>query len=100
MLWCRRMYKFYFHFFLYFLPRPQEEQVTDDINIDHRVHSRLIGTRGKAISKVMERFRVDIRFPKDKTSGTVVITGLYDDVEDAKEHLITLAEDYVSHFPH
>lgn len=44
----------------------------------------------------MERYRVDIRFPQDKASGTVVITGLYDNVEDAKEHLLTLAEDYVS----
>lgn len=39
---------------------------------------------------------MDIRFPRDKTSGTVVITGLYENVEDAKEHLMTLAEDYVS----
>ena len=60
------------------------------------MHSRLIGARGKAISKVMDRFKVDIRFPRDKTSGTVMITGLYENVEDAKEHLVTLAEDYVS----
>ena len=60
------------------------------------MHSRLIGARGKAISKVMEKYRVDIRFPRDKTSSTVVITGLYDNVEDVKEHLLALAEDYVS----
>lgn len=59
------------------------------------MHSRLIGARGKAIAKVMELFKVDIRFPRDKSSDTVVITGLYENVEDAKEHLITLAEDYV-----
>ena len=45
--------------------------------------------------QVMERFNVDIRFPKDKGSGVVVIQGLEENVEDAKEHLITLAEDYV-----
>ena len=44
----------------------------------------------------MERFNVDIRFPKDKDSGVVVIQGLEENVEDAKEHLVTLAEDYVS----
>ena len=70
--------------------------MTDEMIIDYRVHSRLIGARGRAISKVMETFKVDIRFPRDKTSGTVIITGLYENVEDAKEHLTILAEDYVS----
>jgi len=69
--------------------------VSDEIEIDHRVHSRLIGARGKAISKVMEQYRVDVRFPRDKTSSTVVITGLVENVEDVKEHLMALAEDYV-----
>ena len=36
----------------------------------------------------MERFNVDIRFPKDKDSGVVVIQGLEENVEDAKEHLV------------
>ena len=49
-----------------------------------------------SLSQVMERFDVDIRFPKDKGSSVVVIQGLEENVEDAKEHLITLAEDYVS----
>ena len=74
----------------------QEEQISEEMEIDHRVHSRLIGQKGKAIAKVMERFKVDIRFPRDKQSSTVVITGLEENVEDAKEHLYTLTEDYVS----
>ena len=79
-----------------FLGVPQEEQISDELEIDHRIHSRLIGARGKAISKVMDRFKVDIRFPRDKTSSTVVITGLVENVEDVKEHLMALTEDYVS----
>jgi len=78
----------------------QEEQVSEEVEIDHRVHSRLIGARGKAIAKVMERFRVDIRFPRDKQSNTVTITGMEENVEDAREHLVTVAEDYVSSPPH
>lgn len=31
----------------------QEEQITEDVEIDHRVHSRLIGAKGKAIGKVI-----------------------------------------------
>ena len=40
---------------------------------------------------------MDIRFPKDKDkdSSMVVIQGLEGNVEDAKEHLVTMAEDYV-----
>jgi len=64
--------------------------------IDHRVHSRLIGAKGKAIAKVMDQFQVDVRFPKDKTCDIVTIQGLEENVEDAKYHLLTLAEDYVS----
>ena len=45
--------------------------------------------------QVMEKFSVDIRFPKDKDSSVVVIQGQEGNVEDAKEHLLTLAEDYV-----
>ena len=60
------------------------------------MHSRLIGARGKAIAKVMEKYKVDIRFPRDKSSDQVTITGLEENVEDCKEYLITLTEDYVS----
>lgn len=73
----------------------QEEQISDEVEIDHRVHSRLIGAKGKAIAKVMDRFHVVVRFPKDKNSDMVTITGLEENVEDAKEHLIMLTEDYV-----
>ena len=59
------------------------------------MHSRLIGAKGKSIAKVMEQFQVDVRFPKDKNSNVVTIQGLEENVEDAKYHLLTLAEDYV-----
>ena len=44
----------------------------------------------------MDQFNVVVRFPRDKLSNTVTITGMEDNVEDAKEHLLMLAEDYVS----
>jgi polyribonucleotide nucleotidyltransferase len=73
-----------------------EEQVTDEVEIDARVHSRLIGAKGKAIRKVMDQFSVDIRFPKDKESSIVTITGLEVNVEEAKDHLLNMEEEYVS----
>ena len=44
----------------------------------------------------MDKFKVVVRFPKDKSSDVVSITGLEENVEDTKEHLMMLAEDYVS----
>lgn len=44
----------------------------------------------------MEDYSVDIRFPRDKSSDIITITGLEENVEDAKEHLLIVAEDYVS----
>lgn len=44
----------------------------------------------------METFSVMIKFPKDKSSSVVTVTGLEENVEDAKEHLLLLAEEYVS----
>ena len=72
-----------------------EEQITVDVEIDHRVHSRLIGQRGKTIAKVMEKYHVDIRFPRDKSSNVITITGLEENVEDAKEDLLTKADDFM-----
>lgn len=35
-----------------------QEMVSEDIRLDHRVHARIIGARGKAIRKIMEEFKV------------------------------------------
>ncbi|KAG8140818.1 hypothetical protein E2320_003488 [Naja naja] len=35
-----------------------EEMVSEDVRLDHRVHARIIGGRGKAIRKLMEEFRM------------------------------------------
>ena len=35
-----------------------EEMVSNDVQLDHRVHARIIGARGKAIRKLMDEFKV------------------------------------------
>jgi len=73
-----------------------EERVKEEIDIDSRVHARLIGQRGKSIRKVMEKFAVDIRFPAGEQGGsTITIEGNEKNVEEAKEHLQELAEEYM-----
>jgi len=71
--------------------------ISEEVRIDHRVHSRLIGARGRAISKIMDEFKVDIRMPgrDGEDPDLVVITGHEDDVLDCKDHLLNLEEEYV-----
>lgn len=37
-----------------------EEMVSEDVNLDSRVHARIIGARGKGIRKIMDEFKVRI----------------------------------------
>ncbi len=46
----------------------------------------------------MDQYNVDIRFPRSDGQNTdlVVISGLAENVEEAKDHILNLAEEYVS----
>lgn len=74
------------------------EMIKEEVPIDSRVHSRLIGTRGRNIRKIMEEFKVDIKFPRsdDPDPNLVTITGNEDNVFEAKDHLLNLEEEFVS----
>jgi len=73
------------------------DMIKEEIEIDSRVHSRLIGSRGRNIRKVMDDYKVDIKFPRsdDADLNLVTITGPEEKVVDAKEHLLNLAEEYM-----
>ncbi|ETE61946.1 Vigilin, partial [Ophiophagus hannah] len=75
-----------------------EQMVSEDITLDHRVHARIIGARGKAIRKIMDEFKVDIRFPQSGASdpNCVTVTGLPDNVEEAIDHILNLEEEYLA----
>lgn len=74
--------------------------IKEEVSIDSRVHSRLIGSRGRNIKKIMEDYKVDIKFPRseDPDPNMVIITGQEDNVMDVKDHLLNLEEEYVSSF--
>ena len=38
-----------------------EQMVSEDVPLDHRVHARIIGARGKAIRKIMDEFKVSLQ---------------------------------------
>ncbi|GFS49777.1 vigilin [Trichonephila inaurata madagascariensis] len=79
------------------LVQEQEDMHKEDVSIDSRIHSRIIGSRGRNVVKIMEQFKVDIRFPRssDPDPDIVVILGAEDDVLDAKDHLLNLEEEYL-----
>ncbi|XP_068144217.1 LOW QUALITY PROTEIN: vigilin [Drosophila tropicalis] len=68
------------------------------IEIDTRIHSHIIGQRGRTIRKIIEDYKVDIKFPSSDEAqnnpNAVTIIGKEEDVENAKEVLLSMAEDY------
>jgi len=72
--------------------------ISEEVRIDHRVHSRLIGAKGRAISKIMDEYNVDIRMPGREADDPdlVIINGrCEDDIFDCRQHLLNLEEEYV-----
>lgn len=73
-----------------------DKMIKDTAEIDSRIHSRLIGTRGRAIRKIMEEFKVEIKFPRgDDDPNTVTIIGTRENVDECKDHLLNLMEEYM-----
>ncbi|KAK9524752.1 hypothetical protein VZT92_017120 [Zoarces viviparus] len=74
-----------------------QEMVSQDVHLDPRTHARIIGARGKAIRKLMEEFKVDIRFPQPGSDepDKVTVTGLPETVDNALDHLLNLEEEYM-----
>lgn len=74
-----------------------QDMVSQDVHLDPRTHARIIGARGKAIRKLMEEFKVDIRFPQHGSDepDKVTVTGLPETVDNAIDHLLNLEEEYM-----
>lgn len=73
----------------------EEAKTSEEITIDNRVHSRIIGQKGKSIAKVMEKYNVDVKFPNRNTDLVIVKGSSADQVEDACDHLKNLEEEYL-----
>jgi len=74
-----------------------DDLVKEPIEIDSRLHSRLIGSGGRNIKRVMDEYGVEIKFPKstDPEPDVVTIIGTAESVGDAKDHLLDLVYDYM-----
>lgn len=69
----------------------------EEIPINAAVHSRLIGSKGRNIRKIMDEYKVDIKFPRktDPDPNVVTIKGAEENVAQAKDHLLNLEEEYM-----
>ena len=68
-----------------------------EVRVDHRIHPRIIGQKGRAIRKIMDQFKVDVRFPRaGEDPDIIIVSGDEDDVYDCKDHLLNLEEEFVS----
>merc|ERR1719308_354695 len=74
-----------------------ESMVQEEVSIDPRVHSMIIGKRGRSIRKIMEDFKVDIRLPRegDADPSRVVVSGDEDAVLDCIDHLKIIEEEFI-----
>lgn len=85
-----------FSFLQLFSLSVQESRVSAVVDVDPRCHSRLIGQRGRAIHKIMQDFGVEVKFPSDKNSPEITISGPPENVDDCKEHILLIVEEQVS----
>ncbi|KAL2733690.1 vigilin isoform X1 [Vespula squamosa] len=69
----------------------------EEVHINAAVHSRLIGSKGRNIRKIMDEYKVDIKFPRkaDSDPNIVTIKGPEENVAQAKDHLLNLEEEYM-----
>merc|ERR1719312_205524 len=74
-----------------------ESMIKEEVHIDPRVHSMIIGRRGRTIRKIMDDYKVDIRLPRDgdEDPSLVVISGDEEAVMDCIDHLKMLEEEFI-----
>ena len=77
-----------------------ESMVHEEVSIDPRVHSMIIGKRGRSIRKIMDDFKVDIRVPRedDVYPSLVVISGDNENVQKCIDHLKIMEEEGIKYF--
>jgi len=78
-----------------------ESKITMEIDIDHRIHARIIGTGGQKLQQIMKEYDVEIKFPSNNKSNQVHVIGTNQEKIDACiDHLLILEEDFLQDLPH
>jgi hypothetical protein len=78
-----------------------ESKITMEIDIDHRIHARIIGTGGQKLQQIMKEYDVEIKFPTNNKNNHVHVIGTNQEKIDACiDHLLILEEDFLQDLPH
>jgi len=72
----------------------QSKQV-QEIEIDNRVHSRIIGQKGRTLAKLMEKYKVEVKFSGRQSDIVIVKGDSSEAVDDACDALKNLEEEYL-----
>ena len=76
-----------------------QSKITMAIEIDRRVHARIIGSGGHKLQQLMKEFDVEIKFPTVK-SDQVYVSGLNQQkIDDCIDRLLILEEDFLQDLP-
>lgn len=78
----------------------EQSKITMEIEIDHRIHARIIGTGGQKLQQLAKEYEVEIKFPTNQKSDHIYVTGVKQEkIDDCIEHLLTLEEDFIQDLP-
>merc|ERR1712243_113427 len=69
----------------------------EEVMIDNRIHSIIIGRKGTGIRKIQQEYGVEIKLPRegDPNPDMVIIMGGEEGVLDCKDHLLNIQEEYL-----
>jgi hypothetical protein len=84
--------------------KDMEKIVTKELDVDPRIHARIIGGRGAGIKSLQEKFKVRVNFPRDEHKSSrgnerlariISVSGEEEGVEDAAAEILMLADEFV-----
>ena len=78
-----------------------ESTITMEIEIDHRIHARIIGSGGSKLQQIMKDYDVEIKFPSNNRSDKVHVIGTNQEkIDGCIDHLLILEEDFTQDLPY
>lgn len=80
------------------LVKDVEERTEESIEIASQALPRLIGAQGRTVKKIMEDYKIGVKFARqgDPNPNLVVLSGRPDNILAAKNHMMKLANQYLS----
>jgi len=73
----------------------EQSKQAQEIEIDNRVHSRIIGQKGRTLAKLMEKYKVEVKFSGRQSDIVIVKGDSSEAVDDACDALKNLEEEYL-----